>query len=87
MFMKIDNRFIINFLQCSVMLDLLPLSKEYNNENGKKHNLIWKGKLTVLLLYNDLKLNLANIASLYINTVQYNNLISVDLVFYVVYFN
>ncbi|XP_033366135.1 protein MMS22-like isoform X2 [Bombus vosnesenskii] len=54
---------------CSVMLDLLPLSKEYNNENGKKHNLIWKGKLTVLLLYNDLKLNLANIASLYINTV------------------
>ncbi|XP_043598632.1 protein MMS22-like isoform X2 [Bombus pyrosoma] len=54
---------------CSVMLDLLPLSKEYNNENGKKHNLIWKGKLAVLLLYNDLKLNLANIASLYINTV------------------
>lgn len=87
MFAKIDNRFIINFLQCSVMLDLLPLSKEYNNENGKKHNLIWKGKLTVLLLYNDLKLNLANIASLYINTVQYNNLVSVDLVFYVVYFN
>ncbi|KAF3426824.1 hypothetical protein E2986_01096 [Frieseomelitta varia] len=54
---------------CSVMLDLLPLSKEYNRENSKKHNLIWKGKLAVLLLYNDLKLNLTNIAPLYIDTV------------------
>lgn len=51
------------------MLDLLPLTKEYNNENSKKHNLIWKGKLAVLILYNDFKLNLTNIAPLYIDTV------------------
>ncbi|KAG9429298.1 protein MMS22-like isoform X1 [Apis mellifera carnica] len=54
---------------CSVMLDLLPLTKEYNNENSKKHNLIWKGKLAVLILYNDFRLNLTNIAPLYIDTI------------------
>ncbi|OAD54304.1 Protein MMS22-like [Eufriesea mexicana] len=54
---------------CSVMLDLLPITKEYNSENSKKHNLIWKGKLAVLLLYNNFKLDLINIAPLYIDTV------------------
>ncbi|XP_046143371.1 protein MMS22-like isoform X3 [Osmia bicornis bicornis] len=54
---------------CTVMLDLLPAIREYNSENSKKYILIWKGKLTVLLLYNDLKLNLTSIASLYIDTV------------------
>lgn len=56
-------------LQCSVMLDLLPLTKEYNGENSKKYNLIWKGKLALLLLYSDLKLNVTNIASTYVDTV------------------
>ncbi|XP_012139632.2 protein MMS22-like isoform X2 [Megachile rotundata] len=54
---------------CSVMLDLLPVIKEYNSENSKKYSLIWKGKLTILLLYSDLKLNFTNIASTYIDTV------------------
>ncbi|XP_053997170.1 protein MMS22-like [Hylaeus anthracinus] len=54
---------------CSVMLDLLPLTKEYNSENSKKYILIWKGKLAILLLYNDLRLNFGNIASSYIDTV------------------
>ncbi|XP_076234655.1 protein MMS22-like [Calliopsis andreniformis] len=54
---------------CSVMLDLLPLTKEYNSDNSKKYSLIWKGKLAILLLYNDLKLNFTNIASYYIDTV------------------
>nr|XP_031832750.1 protein MMS22-like isoform X2 [Nomia melanderi] len=54
---------------CSVMLDLLPPTKEYNNENSKKCSLIWKGKLAILLLYSELRLNFINIASCYIDTV------------------
>ncbi|XP_026671561.1 protein MMS22-like [Ceratina calcarata] len=54
---------------CSVMLDLLPLTKEYNNENSKKYTLIWKGKLAVLQLYAELRLNLSNIAPSYVDTV------------------
>ncbi|XP_033336521.2 protein MMS22-like isoform X1 [Megalopta genalis] len=54
---------------CSVMLDLLPLTKEYNNENSKKYSLIWKGKLVILLLYSELKINFTSIASCYIDTV------------------
>ncbi|CAK9817611.1 Protein MMS22-like [Anthophora quadrimaculata] len=54
---------------CSVMLDLLPLTKEYNNENSKKYNLIWKGKLALLLLYSELKLSFKSIAFIYVDTV------------------
>ncbi|CAL7941312.1 unnamed protein product [Xylocopa violacea] len=54
---------------CSVMLDLLPITKEYNNESSKWCNLIWKGKLAVLLLYSDFKLSFATIASLYVDMV------------------
>lgn len=57
------------------MLDLLPLTKEYNSENSKRYSLIWKGKLAVLLLYSNLRLNFANIASCYIDTVWYKILI------------
>lgn len=51
------------------MLDLLPLTKEYNSDNSKKYDLIWKGKLVVLLLYSELKLNFTNIISYYMDTV------------------
>ncbi|XP_043263204.1 protein MMS22-like, partial [Colletes gigas] len=54
---------------CSVMLDLLPLTKEYSNENSTKYILVWKGKLTILLLYSDLGLNFNNVAPCYIDTV------------------
>ncbi|XP_076654446.1 protein MMS22-like [Halictus rubicundus] len=54
---------------CSVMLDLLPPTKEYNNENNKKYSLIWKGKLAILLLYSELRLNFTSIAPCYIDTV------------------
>ncbi|KAG7210314.1 hypothetical protein KM043_011855 [Ampulex compressa] len=47
---------------CSVLLNLLPSIKELNIENDKKTNLIWKGKLVVLLLYNEFKLNISSIA-------------------------
>ena len=54
---------------CSVLSDLLPVTKEYNNETSKKYNLIWKGKLAILLLHGELGLSFANIAPYYIDTV------------------
>lgn len=57
------------FTQCSVLSDLLPVTKQYNNETSKKYNLIWKGKLAILLLHSELRLSFANIAPYYIDTV------------------
>ncbi|XP_015439046.1 PREDICTED: protein MMS22-like [Dufourea novaeangliae] len=54
---------------CSVMLDLLPPTKEYNNDTSKRCSLIWKGKLAILLLYSELNLNFTNVATSYIDTV------------------
>lgn len=43
------------------MLDLLPTVHNFNNENARKSNLIWKGKLVILLLFNELGLNFTHI--------------------------
>ncbi|XP_043496827.1 protein MMS22-like isoform X1 [Polistes fuscatus] len=45
----------------TVMLDLLPLIHNFNHENARKYNLIWKGKLVILLLFHELKLNYSHI--------------------------
>ena len=52
-----------------MLSDLLPVTKEYNNETSKKYNLIWKGKLAILLLHSEFRLSFANIAPYYIDTV------------------
>ncbi|XP_011637201.1 protein MMS22-like isoform X2 [Pogonomyrmex barbatus] len=41
---------------CMTMLDLLPSTHELNYEYNKKYNLIWKGKLVCLLLFNERRL-------------------------------
>lgn len=51
------------------MLDLLPSTHELNDEYNKKSNLIWKGKLVCLLLFNERRLSLASIASYFTETV------------------
>ncbi|XP_028046332.2 protein MMS22-like isoform X2 [Monomorium pharaonis] len=58
---------------CTTMLDLLPSTHELNNEYNKKCNLIWKGKLTCLLLFNERKLSFSSIAGHFTETI---NLIS-----------
>ena len=45
------------------MLELLPSVQEPNDENSKRANLSWKGKLAILLLYNENSLSLESIAS------------------------
>ncbi|TGZ50279.1 Uncharacterized protein DBV15_02129 [Temnothorax longispinosus] len=58
---------------CTTMLDLLPSTHELNNEYNKKCNLIWKGKLACLLLFNERRLSLGSIAGHFTETI---NLIS-----------
>ncbi|XP_050445023.1 protein MMS22-like isoform X1 [Cataglyphis hispanica] len=58
---------------CTTMLDLLPSTHELSDEYNKKSNLIWKGKLVCLLLFNERRLSLASIASYFTETI---NLIS-----------
>ncbi|XP_012220703.1 protein MMS22-like isoform X2 [Linepithema humile] len=58
---------------CTTMLDLLPSTQELNSEYNKKCNLIWKGKLTCLLLFNERRLSFAPIINHFTETV---NLIS-----------
>ncbi|XP_011065878.1 PREDICTED: protein MMS22-like [Acromyrmex echinatior] len=58
---------------CITMLDLLPSTSELNNDYNKKCNLIWKGKLACLLLFNERKLSLGSIARHFTETI---NLIS-----------
>lgn len=57
------------FFQCSTMLDFLPSTQELNIEYNKKYNLIWKGKLMCLLLFNEKKLSLVSIADHFTETV------------------
>ncbi|XP_035727312.1 protein MMS22-like isoform X1 [Vespa mandarinia] len=45
----------------TVMLDLLPSVHNINNENARKCNLIWKGRLVILLLFNELGLNFTHV--------------------------
>lgn len=54
---------------CTTMLDLLPSTNEVNNEYNKKCNIIWKGKLACLLLFNERKLSLGSIAGHFIETI------------------
>ncbi|XP_043279695.1 protein MMS22-like [Venturia canescens] len=54
---------------CSVMLDLLPPVEELTNERGKRYNLSWKGKLAVLLLYNENSMSLESIVTHFVNVV------------------
>ncbi|XP_014477165.1 PREDICTED: protein MMS22-like isoform X2 [Dinoponera quadriceps] len=58
---------------CLTMLELLPSTNEVNNENNKKHNLVWKGKLVCLLLFNEKGLSFSSIANHFTETI---NLIS-----------
>ncbi|KYM87553.1 Protein MMS22-like protein [Atta colombica] len=58
---------------CITMLDLLPSTHELNNDYNKKCNLIWKGKLACLLLFNERKLSVGSIAGHFTETI---NLIS-----------
>ncbi|XP_011860729.1 PREDICTED: protein MMS22-like isoform X2 [Vollenhovia emeryi] len=58
---------------CTTMLDLLPSTHELNHEYNKKCNLIWKGKLTCLLLFNERRLSLGSIVGHFKDTI---NLIS-----------
>lgn len=51
------------------MLDLLPSTHELNNECNKRCNLIWKGKLACLLLFNEKRLSLGSIAGHFTETV------------------
>jgi len=54
------------------MLDFLPSTHELNDEYNKKCNLIWKGKLVCLLLFNERQLSLASIADHFTETVCFN---------------
>ncbi|XP_032672061.1 protein MMS22-like [Odontomachus brunneus] len=58
---------------CLTMLELLPSTHEANNENNKKYNLVWKGKLACLLLFNEKRLSFSAIAGHFTETI---NLIS-----------
>ncbi|XP_033225230.1 protein MMS22-like [Belonocnema kinseyi] len=61
---------------CSVMLDLLPSISESINVDGKKCNLIWKGQLTVLLLYKEQKINFSGLSDTFTDVI---NLISCQM--------
>ena len=68
------------------MLDLLPSTHELNNDYNKKCNLIWKGKLACLLLFNERKLSLGSIAGHFTETVcsiSYVNYTNVNHTFFV----
>ncbi|XP_029176045.1 protein MMS22-like isoform X2 [Nylanderia fulva] len=58
---------------CITMLDFLPSTQELNIEYNKKYNLIWKGKLMCLLLFNEKRLSFVSIAEHFTETI---NLIS-----------
>lgn len=51
------------------MLELLPSTQE-TNENNKKYSLVWKGKLTCLLLFNEKGLSFDPIANHFTETVR-----------------
>lgn len=53
------------------MLELLPPTHEANNENNKKYNLVWKGKLACLLLFNKKRLSFSGIAGHFTETVSF----------------
>ncbi|EFN83552.1 Uncharacterized protein C6orf167 [Harpegnathos saltator] len=58
---------------CLTMLELLPSTHEANNENNRKYNLVWKGKLTCLLLFSEKGLSFDPIIGYFTETI---NLIS-----------
>ncbi|KAK2579413.1 hypothetical protein KPH14_003271 [Odynerus spinipes] len=53
----------------TVMLDLLPSVHNFGKKSARKCSLIWKGKLVVLLLFNEHKLNFSNIINNFMETV------------------
>ncbi|KAL0103091.1 hypothetical protein PUN28_017435 [Cardiocondyla obscurior] len=56
---------------CTTMLDLLPPTHELNEYNKyiENCNLVWKGKLACLLLFNERRLSLGSIVGHFIETI------------------